>query len=335
MSALKKIYYHTASLLPMRMFRSGGPNHVLLPYHHLVSNKDVAHIQRLYSYKNEKVFTDDLDFLLKNYTPVHPDALYNAVHTGQSIPKGSFLLTFDDGLREVYDIIAPLLHKKGIPAIFFINPAFIDNKELFYRCKISLLIHELKQHNALRPLYAGVLKVPVNEKNIVHTLCSIDQCNAHLLDDIAAKTGYSFREYLEKQQPFLNREQLIALHRQGFTIGAHSMDHPYYKLLPEEEQVRQTIDSCRYVKELTGQTICHFSFPHSDADVPKKVVDAIRQQNEGLLFGIQNQKQELQNNILHRFNAERPEIPFEKLIKGQLLLNRLLQLAGRNIVNRT
>lgn len=334
MSKLKSSFYHIASLFPLRMFRSGGPNHILLPYHHLVSNKEVLHIRQLYSYKNEETFTDDLNFLLKNYTPVHPDTVYNAVVNQHPVPKGSFLLTFDDGLSEVYDVIAPILQKKGIPAIFFINPDFIDNKVLFYRCKISLLIYQLKQNKALLPIYVETLNVSPTENSIIPALRSINQSNAHLLDSIAERIGYSFQQYLESQQPFLLKEQLVTLHQQGFTIGAHSMTHPYYKLISEAEQVRQTIDSCNFVKETTGQSICHFSFPHSDADVSKKVVDAICLQNKGLLFGIQNQKQELHNNILHRFNAERSEIPFDKLIKGQLLLNWLQRFSGSNTVQR-
>jgi len=335
MNSLKKLYYAAASLIPMSAFHLGGPNRILLPYHHLVTNKNLPHISHLYSYKNEKAFQKDLEILLKSYRPIHPDKLYSIITEGGKIPKGTFLLTFDDGFREIADIIAPILIKKGVPAIFFINPAFIDNKELFYRCKISLLIDHLKKKPNLANSYSSILNCEKDINSITNSLKSINQINAHLLNSIATKTAYSFEEYLLEHKPFLSKQQLIELNKQGFTIGAHSVNHPYYKLLSEEDQVRQSIDSCNYVKEITCQEICHFSFPHSDSDVSKKVIEEINIKNKGLLFGIQNQKEELTNNMLHRFNAERPGLAFDKLIKGQLFLNSLQKMMGKNIVNRT
>ena len=329
MSTLKKLYYDACSLLLTRLFRSGGPSRLLLPYHHTVSNHLLPHLAHLYSYKNEHQFEADLDYLLKNFKVVSPDVIASAVSNREPLPKGSFLLTFDDGFREVNDIIAPLLQKKGVPAIFFINPDFIDNKQLFYRCKISILIGELKKNSGYAKVYAAILQAPhMVVEQLIESLKKITQLNAHILDRIAEEIGYSFQNFLEQQQPFLTRGQLTSLDKSGFTIGAHSMNHPYYNLLPQNEQVRQTLDSCNYVKELLNSKICHFSFPHSDAPVLQSTIDLINEQNEGLLFGIQNQKQETANRVLHRFNAERPEINIDVLVKGQILMNSLQKASG-------
>lgn len=323
-------------MLPMNLFRSGGPSRLLLPYHHTVCNEELQHIHHLYPYKNEQQFSNDLDFLLKNYKPVSVDELSTAVLNKRPVPSGSFLLTFDDGFREVQDIIAPILEKKGVPAIFFINPAFIDNNQLFYRCKISILIGELKRNeSAFLKLYAEALQMPgATTEQLVSALKKLNQTNAFVLDNIANSIHYSFEKYLQEQRPFLTTDQVVSLHQKGFTIGAHSMDHPYYNLLPVQQQVDQTIDSCNYVKELLGINECHFSFPHSDEPIRQETITAINQNNKGLLFGIQNQKEELNNNILHRFNAERPEVRIEELIKGQITLNRLQKIMGRNAVRR-
>ncbi|RZL42641.1 MAG: hypothetical protein EOP00_23290 [Pedobacter sp.] len=301
MSTLKKIYYKACSTLPMSLFSSGGPAGLLLPYHHTVSNEQLQHIAHLYSYKNIEQFNNDLDFLLKYYKAASVEEVTKAISNKTTLPKGSFLLTFDDGFREVHDIIAPLLEKKGVPAIFFINPAFIDNRELFYRCKISILIGALKknEHNILK-LFSDLLQIPgASKEQVVEALKKINQNNATVLDSIAEKINYSFEDYLQEQQPFLTKEKVIALHNKGFTIGAHSINHPYYKLLDVEEQVKQTIESCNYVKAITGTNECHFSFPHSDEDISQQTISIINNSNNGILFGIQNQKEERKNNMLH------------------------------------
>ena len=101
---------------------------LIVPYHHTVSDVNLPHIRHLYAYKNEREFESDVAFFTKHFTPVSVDDLLNS--NGKTL-KRSFLLTFDDGCREVYDIILPILEKYNVKGVFFLNSAFLDNKELF------------------------------------------------------------------------------------------------------------------------------------------------------------------------------------------------------------
>lgn len=338
MSILKTSYYTASSLLPMAFLRSIGPSTTLFPYHHTVSNEFLPHIKHLYNYKNEKQFSADLDLLLKYYRPVTIPEIVKSIQQHSRLPAKSFFLSFDDGFREVYDIIAPILEKKGVPACFFINPAFIDNSELFYRCKISLVIHELvntKDQDAFLQIIhqlTGIEKGTVN--GAVSFLKTINTTNAILLDKIAEKTGFSYDNFLKTKQPFLTSEQVRSLHSRGFTIGSHSINHPYFQLISLKEQVEQVAGSTRYVNDLLAIKDCCFSFPHSDRGLPQDLFHEISKLNIPLLFGIQNQKMELENKMLHRFNAERPEIDFSSQVKGLLLMIWLRNLTGRNKINR-
>lgn len=338
MNILKTSYYTACSLLPMALLKTIGPQTTLFPYHHTVSNGFLPHIKHLYNYKNEKQFSADLDFLLKHYRPVTLTDMMAFVRQHSALPKRSFLLSFDDGYREVHDIIAPILEKKGIPACFFINPAFIDNNELFYRCKISLLIDELlknKDNDSFLHVYNGLLGTEKKSlKETIFFLKSINTANAFLLDKIAEKTGFSFDSFLKTTQPFLTREQLKSLHDRGFTIGAHSINHPYFQQISITEQINQVTGSCRFVNELLHINDCCFSFPHSDKGLLQALFNELGTLNIPFLFGVQNQKMELENKMLHRFNAERPEINFISQVKGIMLMIWLRNLTGRNNVKR-
>lgn len=164
MSRFKQLFYKTSSFLPMQFLQNLSPATALFPYHHTVSNEMLPHIQHLYSYKNVAQFTKDLDTLLKYNTPVTPEELSECVKENKPFPKKTFLLSFDDGFKESHDTIAPILLQKGVPAIFFITPAFLDNKELFLRSKTSLLIHEL-----LNAKKDGLLKEYNHHLNIAPT----------------------------------------------------------------------------------------------------------------------------------------------------------------------
>ncbi len=340
MKLSKKIYYSISSLLPTRFVQAIAPSTTLLPYHHLVSDEEVLHVKHLYAYKNVKQFTADLDYLLKHLKPASVTDLVEAVKTGRSLPSNSFLLTFDDGFREVYNVIAPILFNKGVPAIFFINPAFIDNKELFYRSKISLLIEEVLNLNEKNTDWNKVTMVcgnsTIQSKNqLIAFIRSVTNVNKEILDKLAELFHVSFAVYLETVKPFLSTAQINDLNNQGFSFGAHSWDHPYYHLLSTEDKIKQTVTSGKYVTSQFNQPYKLFSFPHYDTSLTQLFFNELKNQwNADILFGIQNQKLEQQNKMLHRFNAERPDLPMKNQLNGVLLLMLLQQLTGKNKVER-
>jgi peptidoglycan/xylan/chitin deacetylase (PgdA/CDA1 family) len=338
MNIFKTSYYTACSLLPMAFLKTIGPSTTLFPYHHTVSNEFLPHIKHLYNYKNVNQFSSDLDFLLRHYRPVTLTDIIKSIQEHSTLPKRSFFLSFDDGFREIHDIIAPILEKKGIPACFFINPAFIDNYELFYRCKISLLIDELIKNKDNRSFLHLLHDLPeIKKKSVKETidfLKTINTSAALLPGKIAEKIGFSFDSFLKTKQPYLTRGQLKSLHERGFHIGAHSFNHPYFQHISIPEQIEQVSGSCRYVNELLNINDCCFSFPHSDRGLLQALFNEISKLKIPLLFGIQNQKMELENKMLHRFNAERPDINFASQIKGIMLMICLRKLTGRNKVTR-
>jgi peptidoglycan/xylan/chitin deacetylase (PgdA/CDA1 family) len=344
MGPSRKIFYSACSLLPVGMLKRMAPR-LLLPYHHLVSDEDVLHIKHLYPYQNIAQFTADLDTLLRHFRPVAVEEVAAAVLEGKALPKNAFLLTFDDGFRQVAEIIAPILLARGVPAVFFVNPAFLDNRLLFYRCKISLVIEALMQKKDQPQLWAACGEIlgqaasgerEAASGDLIGRIRKITNLNQGLLDRLAPTLGLSFDEYLRSYRPFMTSEEACELQHRGFTIGAHSWDHPYYDLIPEEEQRRQTLESMEVVREKFAPSYNLFSFPHTDAGLPQGFFDRLFASAAPIdvYFGIQNQKEERSNRMLHRFNAERPDLPMSRQLKGVLLYMLLQKMSGRNRVFR-
>lgn len=338
MSLLKSFFFHAANAMPMPLLNKVASLNVLLPYHHVVSDDDLPHISGLYKYKNIKQFTDDLEWILRYRRPVHPDQLVMSIKKNEPLPANSFLFTFDDGFREVFDIVAPILYNKGIPAIFFINPSFVDNKKLFYRCKLSLVLKKLYEENNQEKIkqIANALSTNVSSlENLKKEIMKIHYPDQEKADELGNIMEISFEDYLKSQRPFMTKEQIKSLAEKGFTIGAHSMDHPHYALISEQDQINQTLQSCKYVKALTNQDNNLFSFPHEDKAVKQSFFDLLRKDNSiDLFFGVQNQLDEKRNPILHRFNAEDPSKPLKLTTQGILLYNYLLNKMNWNSVTR-
>lgn len=337
MSLFKKIYYRSASLIPIDLLKRISSVNPLLPYHHVVSNERLKHICHLYTYKNLKQFEADLDYLLLNFNPIHPLDIIQAVNNGKILPKNSFLLTFDDGFRESSDIIAPLLIAKGIPALFFLNPAFMDNTELGFRNKLSLIIEKLANYDANSSTIKRVndiLNIP--GKGMSYTVSSVLNINYRTklkADELANCLEISFSDYLYQEKPYLQKDQIGCMIEKGFCFGGHSLDHPNYKYLTLEEQLFQTTNSCKMIHDWFSLDYSAFSFPHDDTFILQHFFDKLSTSDQfkiDILFGTQNQKVELRNRMFHRFNAERPDIPIENLIKGVLFY----QLKSRKVIRK-
>ncbi|MEO7046098.1 MAG: polysaccharide deacetylase family protein, partial [Ferruginibacter sp.] len=327
-----------SSALPIKILQAISPTSLYLPYHHLVSNKKVPHIDHLYPYKNENQFIKDLDYLLKNFSPIEVEEVLNCLNENRPFPKNSFLITFDDGLKEIHDVVAPILEKKGVHAVFFLNTAYIDNKRLFYRFKISLLIDELlKNSNSpnYSKIYNDALQCGTKQiETIINKLKNIQQTDENILDKIASGIGFSFENYLDTIQPFLTTPQIESLITKGFSIGGHSVNHPYYPSLTLGEQIKETVDCLHSLSENYNLKNKLFAFPHSDKEIPQSFFDKINLDDVELFFGIQNQKREIKNRVLQRFNAERPGVSLQKQIKSVMVYNWMMERLGRNIVSR-
>ncbi|MDR1337174.1 MAG: polysaccharide deacetylase family protein, partial [Tannerella sp.] len=120
-------------------------------------------------------------------------------------------------------------------------------------------------------LLSGILALPYSER--------------HLLDTVASLLEVDFQAYLDKNRPYLTVSELKEMQEKGFTVGAHSIDHPPFAELDESEQIRQAVESCHFVKETFHEPAAYFSFPFSDEKINGSFFERIDSQVE-LTFGI-------------------------------------------------
>ena len=268
-----------------------------LPFYHVVSDEHLPHILN-YPYRNRHDFEKELDFFLQYFKPVTLEELASGTCAGKKV----FHLTFDDGLRECADIIAPILLKKGIPATFFINTAFAGNKELFHRYKASLILSKLRQkpNRTVEKILAGHLMKGGRVLSAGYT-------DMHVLRDVALLLKIDYEKYLRKKKPYLTWEQIKQLAASGFTIGAHSHTHPEFWKLPPVDQLREVKLSMDMVVEVVNPAIKAFSFPYTDSGVPAKVLDAIRKEGIcDITFGTAGIKYDRQVSHFQRYPVEQP-----------------------------
>jgi peptidoglycan/xylan/chitin deacetylase (PgdA/CDA1 family) len=309
----------------------------LVIYYHIVSDRRVRHVDGLYSFRTVKEFEADLEVLLRFFRPVSLDD-FLAYRAGRSpLPKKSVLLTFDDGLSECYSIIAPILKSKGIPALFFLCSAFVDNQEMAYDHKKTLLISAIKEKGLTaaqdRELKALFESVGIFESENLAALASVNYGRKRVLDEVAGRLNIDFIEYLKVAKPYVTSVQVAEMLRMGHAIGAHSIDHPRYTDVPLCEQLRQTRESVNFLTERFQIPYRVFSFPSSDAGVSRDFYEKISADVQ-ICFGNRGFLDDCAPGSVQRTSMEKTSMGAEGIL-GKALFTRFVKgVVGQGCVKR-
>jgi peptidoglycan/xylan/chitin deacetylase (PgdA/CDA1 family) len=310
---------------------------LLLPFYHTISNQRVNHISNLYPVRNEQLFIKDIDFLLKHFEPVNIDVINTKIKNNELFTKPSFHISFDDGLSELYDTVLPLLEKKGVPATFFINTEFVDNKALFYRYKVSLILEKLKSNNDLLKPVAELLSTKSTDLiSVSKALLQLNFQSIDLIDSIATKIELSFEDYLKVNKPYLTTEQIKYMINRGFSIGSHSLNHPFFKEIALDEQKKQLTESFQFLAEKFDIKYKYFSFPFSDEGVSLDFFEWLYKDEKcDLTFGTSGLKHDYSKNHIHRVAFDGALSPAEDIVKSQYFNYRIKDIVGKNKITRS
>lgn len=300
---------------------------VIFPFYHTVAEQPLAHISKLYTLRTEGEFERDLDDMLKLFEAI---SLADYLEGKKRLHARPYMvLTFGDGLAESHDFIAPLLKKKGVPAAFFLNNHFIDNKELFYRYKASLLLDQIATDAPKLEQLAAYLDIP--ENRVEESILLIKQDQVALLDALLKEIDFDVALYLKDTPVYMNTEQVVDLVQWGFEIGGHSPDHADFSRLGPQEIIGQVRSSVEDLQARFQVSTRYFSFPFTSAGISMEVIHRLL--DEGIaevLMGTAGLKRTGIKGFIQRIPMEEFECPARKALKTEYLYYLLKGLLGRN-----
>jgi peptidoglycan/xylan/chitin deacetylase (PgdA/CDA1 family) len=309
------------------------PASALLPFLHAVSDAAPPHVRHLYTMPTIAKFKSDLEFLCRECRPLQISELEQlSLYRDHKASARTFILSFDDGMREVYDVIAPILRQQGIPAVFFLDTATIDNRRLMWRHKISLIIDRCKQQPRLVPPQLGISP----GESLQAKLKALRFADEHIIDDIARFCEVDFDDYLRRAQPYLTTTQVLELFHGGFAIGAHGYNHPHFHEMALEDQKRHISGSLRFIRAL-GLPCRYFAFPFHDAGVPTCVFNYMKELDLVLSFGTSEARVDSVPFSFQRFRLDGPHANLSvcDILKQLSVKSLLRRLSGTEIIRRS
>ncbi|MCD6502483.1 polysaccharide deacetylase family protein [bacterium] len=247
----------------------------------------MPHVTNVSSYLSELDFKSNIAHIRDNFELVRREEIAAFFDNETPFPRGKAFITLDDGLAEGYNIVRPILKKYDLPAIFFLTTNFIDNRSIFFRHAVSIIIEKARQiySNDKSGFLERVSRFDFKTRfdsfdQFFKLINRMDFDDSDLIGEICEAFEVDIEGFLKEKKPYLSAEQIESLVRDGFFVGAHSLGHPNFEKLNSEEIEREIVRSCKIIAGKTGTKRVPFAFPHSSRGIDRELLLEIQKKHD-------------------------------------------------------
>lgn len=248
-------------------------------------------------------FEAALRFLTTHYVPVRlEDILTNC--NGRGLPPRALLVTFDDAYASVAEIAAPLCRQYSVPAVFFVNAAFIDNRRLAPDNLVCYVANVLGMEN----INAAVHAVPGYEVLNLHTLAEVFSTffpaislaeREVFLEALSQSAGINESRLAKEANLYLTSKQLCGLKSFDFEVGNHTYTHTHCRSFSQRDFVSEIDRNKEELEAVMGTKIRSFSQPYgSSKDLTPELAGHLERSGHQAVF--------LSESVA---NSRRPDLP--------------------------
>jgi len=242
------------------------------------------------------------------------------------------LITFDDGLKEQYELAKPILDAMGIPFIFFINTANFDEKKVSLVHKIHLLRSRLSSGEILMELSKiSLFELTPREKALAVFHYNYDEEQTALL-----KYLLNFIMSLPQQQEFINplfeqlfeesslnselyfNEEMLQVLNDQDALGSHSHNHVPLGNISSEELQKELKQSQDFFSQKFGKPAMSLSYPYGSLEASSAIQEQVSAHGFKLGFTMEramNQSLKEDSLMLSRFDCNDMPLGKNELLK--------------------
>lgn len=284
-------------------------------YHYIRENFD-SDYPSIFGVKPAE-FKKQLELLKNEGDFISPNQFLSDIDGILKSNENLILITFDDGLKEQFELALPILDEKQIPAIFFANSLNAEEKKVTTVHKIHLLRSVLSPEILLKKI-AEVHDVVLSETVIQRAkeIYRFDEPQSATLKYVLNfKIPFDLQEqivdrifvgFFEEEtiwkQLYMDENQLKYLASHGY-LGSHTHSHLPLGLLDEEMIYFELEHAKAYFEKLTNCPIDMISYPYgTDETTTDQVLEVVNK--VGYKVGFTTKRGE-NNNAQNHFKLNR------------------------------
>ncbi len=249
-------------------------------YHHIGDSVPEAAAQ-LGVWTTTQDFAAHLDYFESAFDIVDLDTLLH-----RPWPRRPLLLAFDDSYRSLATTVAPLLARRGLPGIVFLNPDMIERPVMMFDHVLSLLAERYGRERVLADIGADAIasgSIPAWLNGPATDLAPAARTDLQRrllrsfdLDEAALHAETAL---------YLRPQDIPLLVASGLEIGNHSASHARCRTLDQIELEVEIAGSKTRLEALSGRPVRSFSVPYgSHRDATPTVLSTLRASGHEVVF---------------------------------------------------
>jgi peptidoglycan/xylan/chitin deacetylase (PgdA/CDA1 family) len=253
--------------------RRRGRYGVILRYHRVIPREEPEACYRMGI--GEDLFASQIAWLASARRVVSLEELLRRIASGEEASEDLVVLTFDDGYLDNRTHAAPILKRYDLPATFYVSSSCLTERMPFWPEVVAQMI---------RISNAPSLRLVEEEDSRQWPLATPEQrwlaCSQLIarfrkrsmatifdaLQLLAIELGVSLDRARGAAPPVMDAADLQALVEDGFSIGSHTITHPYLSSEAPDRQREELEDSRRQLEEVLERPVLDFCYPGGGYD---------------------------------------------------------------------
>jgi peptidoglycan/xylan/chitin deacetylase (PgdA/CDA1 family) len=201
------------------------------------------------------------EYLRRHFQVVPLLDLAERLASGRKFDRYSVALTIDDGRRNCYEFLFPLMKEFKFPATFFVVSSFIRGEDWIWTDKVLWLSEQSRPPDELAPgkldgVFRSLNRMRPEERN------ARIEAMANSLDKSVGVTIPIPKIAPAKYSP-CSWSELREMADSGLMeIGSHTVTHPILSSVTDEESFAELTCSRAQIEEGIGRSVRSFCFPN-------------------------------------------------------------------------
>jgi len=216
-----------------------------------------------------RVFEQRMAYVARTCTVLTVEALVDRMRRG-SVPRNAVAITFDDGYRDNLANAAPILSRYALPAAIFLATDAIGTGRALWFDRLALAFRDTALEAIVTPwnehLETGtrVERLAALDRSLTVLKRMEDEQRRRALDGLLSRLGPVDESPLRRMM--LSWDEVHALRGIGFSIGAHTLDHPILSRTQHSAARTQITESRHAIQQVCGEAPRAFAYPNGSAD---------------------------------------------------------------------
>jgi peptidoglycan/xylan/chitin deacetylase (PgdA/CDA1 family) len=226
-------------------------------------------------------FQSQLDYLIRNCTVISFRQALDFFLGRADVPPNTVVLTFDDGTRDSYVHVFPLLKRYNLPSTVFLPTLSIGTGRMLWVHKRKYLERRYGSDAFWREVYkrlpAGAVTEDHNGRSRKEALYPRleKRIREALMEDIWQSLCRDVDEPGLAHELYLSWDNVREMSRAGIEFGSHSVSHPVLSGESAETIMDEVCHSREQIAREVGAPCDLFAYPFGSFN--ERVCDSVRQ----------------------------------------------------------